>query len=183
MVCYKLVADWGNPALSKWSSSFGSSETKQHIRSNHTMVLWKCCPWWKRNDLNNLRQNWFWILSANVVVRGMIYRCFNCCKLCGKFDVQKMADLPKVRCLDVPPFTHCGVDMFGPYTIRERRSDLKRYRALFTCFASRAVHIEVTNALETNSFIQAIKDTLQDKVLFDQAGQIMVPILLGQQMN
>ena len=94
-----------------------------------------------------------------------------------------MADLPKVRCLDVPPFTHCGVDMFGPYTIRERRSDLKRYRALFTCFASRAVHIEVTIALETNSFIQAIKDTLQDKVLFDQAGQIMVPILLGQQMN
>ena len=47
--------------------------------------------------LNNLSQNGFWILSANVVVRRMIYRCVNCRKLRGKFDVQKMADLPKVR--------------------------------------------------------------------------------------
>ena len=47
--------------------------------------------------------------------------------------------------------------MFGPYTIRERRSDLKRYCALFTCFASRAVHSEVTNALDTNSFIDALR--------------------------
>ena len=63
--------------------------------------------------LNNLRQNGLWIISANVVVRGMIYRCVNCCKLRGKFDVQKMADLPKVRHLEIPPLTHCGVDMFG----------------------------------------------------------------------
>ena len=84
----------------------------------------------------------------------MIYRCVNCHKLRGKFGVQKMADLPKVRCLQVPPFTHWVVDMFGPYTIRERRSDLKRYCALFT---SRAVHIEVTNALDTDSFIHALR--------------------------
>ena len=56
--------------------------------------------------LNNLSQNGFWILSANVVVRRMIYRWVNCRKLRGKFDVQKMADLPKVRCFKVPPFTH-----------------------------------------------------------------------------
>ena len=87
----------------------------------------------------------------------MTYRCVICRKLRGKFRVQKMVDLPKVRCLEVPPLTHCGVDMFGPYTIRERRSDLKRYCALFTCFASRAVHSEVTNALDTNSFIEALR--------------------------
>ena len=55
--------------------------------------------------LNNLRQNGFWILSVNTVVTGMIYRCVNCRKLRGKFGVQKMADLRKVRCLEVPPFT------------------------------------------------------------------------------
>ena len=107
--------------------------------------------------LINLRQNGFWTLSTNVEVRGMIYRCVNCRKLCGKFGVHKMADLPKVSCLEVPPFTHCGVDMFGPYTVREMRSDLQRYCTLFTCFASRAVHIEVTNVLDTDSFIQALK--------------------------
>ena len=107
--------------------------------------------------LNNLRWNGFWILNANVAVRGMIYRCVNCRKLRGKFGVQKMADLTKVRCLEVLLFTYCGVDMFGPYTIRERRSDLKRYCALFICFARRAVHIEVTNALDTDSFIQVLR--------------------------
>ena len=79
----------------------------------------------------------------------MIHRRVNSCKLRGTFGLQEMVDLPKVRCLEVPPFTHCGVDMFGTNTIREKRSDLKRYCALFTCFASRAVHIEVTNALDT----------------------------------
>ena len=87
----------------------------------------------------------------------MIYRCVNCRKLRGKFGVQKMADLPKVTCLEVPQFTHCGVNMFGPYTIRENTSDLKRYCALLTCLASRAVRIEVTNALDTDSFIQALR--------------------------
>ena len=96
--------------------------------------------------LNNLRQNGFCILSAHIVVREMIYRCVNCPKLLCKFGVQKLADLPKVRCLEVPPFTHGVVDMFGPYTFGERWSDLKRYCALFTCFTSRAVHIEVTSA-------------------------------------
>ena len=107
--------------------------------------------------LNNLRQNGFWILSANVVVRGMIYKCANCRKLFGKFGVQKMADLPKVRCFGVPPFTPCGTDVFGPYTIRERRSDLKRYCALLTCFASRVVYIEVSNILDIDSFSQAFR--------------------------
>ena len=45
----------------------------------------------------------------------MMYRCINRCKLFGKFGVQKMVYLPKVRCLEVPTFTHCGVDMLGHY--------------------------------------------------------------------
>ena len=68
-----------------------------------------------------------------------------------------MSDLPKERCCEAAPFTHCGVDMFGPFIVRERRSNLKRYCALFTCFASRAVHIEVTCTMETDSFIQALR--------------------------
>ena len=80
-----------------------------------------------------------------------------CRKLRGAFGYQKMADLPKDKCIEAPPFTHCRVDIPGPFTIRERRSDLKRHCALFTCFASRAVHIEVANAMDADSFIQSEK--------------------------
>ena len=43
--------------------------------------------------------------------------------------------------------------MFGPFTVKERRSELNRYGALFTCMASRAVHIEVTQSLDADLFI------------------------------
>ena len=107
--------------------------------------------------LNNLRKNGIWVLGANAVVRRIIHKCVTCRKLRGKFGDQKMSDLPKERCCEAAPFTHCGVDMFGPFIVRERRSNLKRYCALFTCFASRAVHIEVTCTMETDSFIQALR--------------------------
>ena len=51
----------------------------------------------------------------------------------------------------------CTMDMFGPFVIRERRSNLKRYCALVTCFARRAVNIEVTCTMETDSFIQSLR--------------------------
>ena len=107
--------------------------------------------------LNNLRKNGLWVISANSVVRRTIFRCVTCCKLHGTFGYQKMADLAKDRCIEAPTFTHFGVDLFGLFVIWERRSDLKLYCALFTCFASRAVQVEVTNAVDTDSFIQALR--------------------------
>ena len=68
-----------------------------------------------------------------------------------------MAVLPTDKTIDRPPFTNCGVDMFGPFLIKEGRKELKRYGALFTCLASRTVHIEWTCSMETDSFIQALR--------------------------
>ena len=36
-----------------------------------------------------------------------------------------MADLPTDRRVDKQPFTNCGVDLFGPFLIKERRKELK----------------------------------------------------------
>ena len=63
-----------------------------------------------------------------------------------------MTGIPKERISNDPQFTNCGLDMFGPFTIKERRSE-----DIFTCMASRGVHIEVTHSLDADSFIQALR--------------------------
>ena len=68
-----------------------------------------------------------------------------------------MADLPEDRVEPAPPFTHCAVDYFGPLNIKEGRKELKRYGVIFTCLASRAVHLETASTLETDSFINAFR--------------------------
>ena len=92
----------------------------------------------------------------DAIVQHLIHKCVLCQKLRGKMGYQKMAVLPQERCTEAAPFTYCGVDMFGPLIIKERRSELKRYGALFTCFSSRAVHNELTNSLDADSFILAL---------------------------
>ena len=68
-----------------------------------------------------------------------------------------MADLPESRTADVPPFTYRGVDLFGPFPIRERRTEMKRYGVVFTCFGCQAIHLKTTTSLETNTFILALR--------------------------
>ena len=47
--------------------------------------------------------------------------------------------------------------MFGPFTVKYGCKEKKRYGALFTCFLSRAVHIEVTHIMTTDSFIMCFR--------------------------
>jgi hypothetical protein len=68
-----------------------------------------------------------------------------------------MADLPSGRLEPAPPFTYCGVDFFGPWHVKEGRKELKRYGVLFTCLASRAIHVETANSLSTDSFLNALR--------------------------
>ena len=68
-----------------------------------------------------------------------------------------MSDLPKER-LDMRrvQFFNTGVNFFGPLMVRRGRNELKRYGCLFTCLTTRAIHLEVTPDLTTNSFINSL---------------------------
>ena len=68
-----------------------------------------------------------------------------------------MVNLSKDRMESTPPFTYCGMDCFGPFTIKEGRRELKRYAVLFTCMTSRAVHMEQLDDMTTGAFINTLR--------------------------
>ena len=68
-----------------------------------------------------------------------------------------MADLPPCRLqVNDPTFHNVGVDYFGPFLIKQKRSLIKRYSSFFTCLSMRAVHIKIANSLTADSFINAL---------------------------
>ena len=107
--------------------------------------------------LNAIRQAGLWIIGARAAVTKLVMKCVTCRKLRGSTCEQKMADLPEDRLEPAPPFTYSAVDYFGPFYIKERKSELKRWGVLFTCLASRAIHIETSNTMTTDSFINAYR--------------------------
>jgi len=104
-----------------------------------------------------LRDSGLWIIGCSKMVSSHIHRCVTCRKLRGTKQDQKMADLPEVRTEETAPFTFCGMDCFGPFIVHEGRKELKRYGLIFTCMASRAVHIEVLDDMTTDAFINGLR--------------------------
>lgn len=100
----------------------------------------------------------FWITNSNAAVRKIIGECSFCRSYNGIAVEQEMADLPKVRILpDLPPFTNTGVNYFGPVEVRRGRSTCKGNGIIFTCMASRAVHLEVAVSLDIDVCIKALR--------------------------
>ena len=107
--------------------------------------------------MNEVRSAGYWVINLNSLTRSIIRNCFKCRYQRGKSSFQIMADLPADRMENVPPFTYVGVDMFGPYYIKERRSTIKKFVALFTCLNSRAVHFESSSNMDADSFIMMLR--------------------------
>lgn len=100
----------------------------------------------------------YWITGSKRLVSSVIHKCVTCCKLQGRMENQKMADLPVDRLTSELPFTTVGLDVFGPWSIMTRGggADSKHWVVLFTCMSTRAVHIELIETMSTDSFINAL---------------------------
>jgi len=111
----------------------------------------------RNHMLARLRET-YWLVNAPSAIRKLLSKCIVCRRQSASVGEQKMANLPKDRVTpDEPPFTRVGVDYFGPFFVKQKRSQVKRYGVIFTCLTSRAVHLEIADSLDTNSYINALR--------------------------
>ena len=107
--------------------------------------------------LSNLRKK-FWITKGRVIVKNVSRDCVMCKKLFAPTSEQKMANLPFERLeAHKAPFSYVGMDCFGPFYVRQGRSEVKRYGCVFTCLSIRAVHLEKLCSLDADSLLNAIR--------------------------
>ena len=101
-------------------------------------------------------RNKFWVVNARAMLKSIRRNCMVCKRMYSTTCTQKMADLPPERCQPYqPPFSNVGVDIFGPFNVTQKWSQVKRYGCVFSCFVTRAIHLEVLSSMETDSFINA----------------------------
>ncbi|XP_062713903.1 uncharacterized protein LOC134290730 [Aedes albopictus] len=107
--------------------------------------------------VNEIRQRYH-IPGLRAMIRMMAKKCRWCVVYKTRPEVPRMAPLPAARVTPfVRPFSLVGIDYFGPYMVKIGRSQVKRWVALFTCLAVRAVHLEVAASLSTESFKMALR--------------------------
>ena len=131
--------NWSTKLIVKFHHEMGN----HNAGTNHTLAL---------------ISSKYWIVSAREEIIEWEKECTACRRRKAKHSQQIMAPLPVHRLTtSMRAFTKTAVDFSGPFiTIQGRgKRREKRYLCLFTCLASRAVHLELAYGLDLDSFMNA----------------------------
>ena len=102
----------------------------------------------------------YWIIVVHRLVKSIKHNCVTCKKLDRLLVKQQMGKLPIERLKPSPPWYYCGVDLFGPYNVRDevkKRTTGKAYGVIFTCLSSRAVHVDLAPDYSTEKFLMVLR--------------------------
>lgn len=102
----------------------------------------------------------YWIIGARSTARKVVQNCVICFRQRPRLIHQIMGQLPAARLSSARPFATTGVDYAGPFFIRPQpraKVLLKVYVAVFTCFYTRATHLEAVENLTTLAFLDAFR--------------------------
>ena len=110
------------------------------------------------NTMAMIRDNW-WIPHLRSKVKKVDNRCNNCKVFSTKpFGATTTAQLPEFRTNESRrPFEVTGVDFAGPLICKLKKNEVDNcYVVIFTCAASRAVHLELTHSQLAEEFQEVL---------------------------
>lgn len=91
-----------------------------------------------------------WIIRLRQAIKSQLTRCLPCLNIRARPQNPLMGNLPSCRVLPSRPFSECGVDYAGPFSIKlttRRNAPIsKGYLCIFVCMATRAAHLEVVSS-------------------------------------
>ncbi|XP_049886870.1 uncharacterized protein LOC126381440 [Pectinophora gossypiella] len=104
----------------------------------------------------------YWPIGGRNLAKNCYHHCIRCTRMKGQVTAPLMGNLPPNRVLpDGFPFQSVGVDYAGPILSASRQGRgcrlIKVYIALFICFATKAVHIELVGDLTSNNYLSALR--------------------------
>ncbi|CAG7721679.1 unnamed protein product, partial [Allacma fusca] len=103
----------------------------------------------------------YWIVGGARAIKSAIHKCILCLRFRAKPMEQLMAPLPTSRVKQARCFLHTGVDFAGPYMIKNfsgnKATKIKVWICLFTCFTSRAIHLELVSSMSYEGFLLALR--------------------------
>lgn len=112
-----------------------------------------------KETLTEIRSQ-YWIPRGRSLTRKIIHQCVTCRRFEGlPFKAPQPPPLPECRVKETPAFSFTGVDFAGPLMINTTQSShsTKVWIALFTCYVTRAVHLDVVPDQSTLAFIRCLK--------------------------
>nr|XP_012235935.1 PREDICTED: uncharacterized protein LOC105680081 [Linepithema humile] len=139
------------------------------FREEHVMRL-HCGP----EQLLSFVQQKYWPLNGRREAKKITQSCVRCFNYKPRTPDVRMADLPKTKVTATSrPFTVTGIDYAGPFQMKESRRRgrvhvAKAYVAVFVCFSTRTVHLELVTALTTEAFLAALRRFVARKGICSQ---------------
>ena len=109
----------------------------------------------------------FWIPRLRTLVKSVRYKCSTCKRINAKgLSSPLPAMLPKFREEFSNPFATTGIYFAGPLHFKMSKTKMeKAYIALFTCAATRAVHLKLCENLKANCFKRVLKEFIARRVV------------------
>ena len=102
----------------------------------------------------------YWIVRARKLADKVKSSCYKCRLLDRLMAEQQMAPLPMHRLKMSPPFNIVSMDLFGYMYIKDtvkQKTEKKVWGVIFSCAATRAVHLDLTEDYGTDTILCTIR--------------------------